>query len=577
MESEVPVVIAGGGLVGLSLALFLADAGVPVLVAEQHESTSTLPRGRGLNLRTMEVLRAAGIEAALAAAPPSVLRDLPEIAGGDTLAGEPFFHAVRPAPESYAALSPAVPLVTDQNDVEPVLRAEAARRGATLRFATRLEAFEQDTEGVTVRLRDLARGTGSTVRAAYLVAADGHRSRIRAALGIGTTGVGSLAHYVNIPFTADLSQPLRGRRLALCYLEKPVPHTMLTRLDGRRRWVLMVPYRPGAGECPEDFTPGRCTELIRAATGVPGLAPVLLPAGDRPGDRPGAQAWELASWTADRYRAGRVLLAGDAAHVMAPAGGLGGNTGVQDAHNLAWKLAAVVRGEAGERLLDSYETERRPVALAAGAQSVRHQLARRSAGKGAPPGGTAPHPLTEVLGHRYRSAALAAEDTDTEPPPPALEFTGAPGSRAPHHTLLDGTRQLSTLDLYRTRFVLLCGPGAARWERAGRESAGRWRLDVHRIGGILRDPSGGWSAAHGVTGRGAVLVRPDGYVCWRAADDTADAPTAVLDAVLTAVLSTAAPPPAAPCRAGVSAVSTPRKGRGAPSPHHVTPTGKDNT
>ncbi|WP_053198545.1 FAD-dependent monooxygenase [Streptomyces viridochromogenes] len=540
MESELPVVIAGGGLVGLSLALFLAGQDVPVLLVEQHAGTSTQPRGRGLNLRTMEVLRAAGAEAALQAAPASVLRDLPEIVGAATLVSEPHFRAVRPAARSHAELSPTAPLVIDQNVVEPVLRAEAARLGARLRFGTRLESFAQDADGVTVRLRDLARGSEADVRARYLVAADGHRSAIRAALAIGTDGAGVLDHYVNIPFQADLAEPLRGRGLALAYLDRPVPHTMLTRLDSPERWVLMVPYRPRAGERPRHFTPHRCTELIRAATGIPDVVPVLLPEGDRPG----VQTWELASWTADRYRSGRVLLTGDAAHVMAPAGGLGGNTGVQDAHNLAWKLAAVVRGAASDRLLDTYEAERRPVALAACEHSVRQQLARRSAESGPPTGAPEPHPPAVVLGHRYRSAAILDEDGLARPPSPAVEFTGEPGSRAPHHWLLSGTRQISALDLYRDRFVLLCGPDAERWERAGRDLAGASELRVHRLGAGLRDASGGWAAAHGVTESGAVLVRPDGYVCWRAVDDGVGTPSLVLGEVCSALFGTCADAPA---------------------------------
>ncbi|WP_225102147.1 FAD-dependent monooxygenase [Streptomyces sp. CoH27] len=532
MESKVEVVIAGGGLVGLSLALFLADQGVRTLLVEQRRETSRLPRGRGLNLRSMEVLRAADVEDALRAAPPSVLRDLPEIARARTLVSEELFHAARPAAEAYTAISPTEPLMVDQNEVEAVLRVHAERRGARLRFATRLESFEQDATGVTVRLRGTPAGTAHTVRADYLVAADGHRSAVRAALGIGTSGVGSIAHYANIPFRADLTRPLRGRRLALCYLDEPVAHTMLTRLDHAERWVLMVPYRPEQGESAADFTARRCVELIRAATGVPDLAPELLEDLDTPGAT--VQTWELASWTADRYREGRVLLTGDAAHVMAPAGGLGGNTGIQDAHNLAWKLAALLRGTGGESLLDTYEQERRPVALSVGEQSVRQQLRRRSGERA--DGEPAPHPLAAVLGHRYRSHAVPAERDRAEPPLVSMEFTGEPGSRAPHHPLLRDGRRLSTLDLYRTRFVLLCGERGERWADAGRRLGAAAWVRVHRMGAGLRDATDGWAAAHGVSDSGAVLVRPDGFVCWRAADDADPDPVGRLDAVLAQVL-----------------------------------------
>ncbi|MFJ9775902.1 FAD-dependent oxidoreductase [Kitasatospora sp. NPDC101157] len=555
MDGEVSVVIAGGGLVGLSTALFLAGQGVRALLVEKHDGPSPQLRGRGLNLRSMEVLRAAGVEAALRAAPPSVLRDLPEIARAEDLSGPQSFHAVRTAPESVGRLSPTVPLMIDQNAVEPVLREQARRLGAELRFSTRLESFEQDGAGVEVRLRDLARGTWRTVRADYLVAADGHRSGIRDALGIGTSGVGSIAHYVNIPFLADLSGPLRGRRLAVCYLDRPRPNTMLTRLDHPQRWVLMVPYRPGAGERAEDFGVERCVELIRAATGVADLDPELLglAASAGAGCPAPVQTWELCSRTADRYRAGRVLLTGDAAHVMAPAGGLGGNTGIQDAHNLAWKLAAVLRGAADERLLDTYEQERRPVALAACELSVRQQLSRRS-GEPVRSSGPALQPLAAVLGHRYRSAAVVAEEHAGEPPAPSLDLTGEPGSRAPHHPLVRGGVELSTLDLYRDAFVLLCGVEGGRWAAAGRRLAPRLGVRVHRIGEELLDGPGGFAAAHGITDSGAVLVRPDGFVCWRAPDDLVTSPHRTLNTVLARVLGLP-DGPALPYQRGISGLS----------------------
>ncbi|MDC0772585.1 FAD-dependent monooxygenase [Streptomyces sp. HD] len=514
MKSSVPVLIAGGGLVGLSLAVFLAEHGTPALVVEQHPETSRLPRGRGLNLRAMEVLRAAGVEQELRAAPRSVLAGLPEIVRARSLGEPEELRMTRPAPGSFGRLSPTTPLTIDQNVVEPVLRSHAERRGTRIRFRTRLNSFAQDGAGVTATLRDLGTGTEHTVRADYLVAADGHRSPVRQALGIATRGAGGSVHYANIAFEADLSEPLHGRRLALAYLAEPVPGTMLTRLDGPLRWVLMVPYRPEAGEGPEDFTAERRTALIRKATGVPDLRPRLLRA-DHGGPVP---VWELASWTADRYRSGRVLLAGDAAHVMPPAGGLGGNTGIQDAHNLAWKLAAVVRGTAGEELLESYEAERRPVALASGALSLRQQR-RRQDGADAAGTAAAQDPLAVALGYRYSSRAVLAEQPGTPPPPPSLSFDGTPGSRAPHLPLLRDGAALSSLDLYRARHVLLCGPRAARWAGAGRSVGLRHPLDVVLLGTDVTDPTARWATAHGVTDSGAVLVRPDGYVAWRALDD----------------------------------------------------------
>ncbi|MFE3323238.1 FAD-dependent monooxygenase [Streptomyces sp. NPDC059176] len=514
MDNEVPVLIVGGGLVGLSLAVFLADHGVRARLVERHPRTSVLPRGRILNVRSMEVLSSVGLSDALHAAPASVLRDFPEVARARTLDADEDFHAVRPAPDSYARISPTAPLLIDQNEVEPVLREHASRLGCALGFHTELRSFAQDEDGVTAELLDRDTGRVSRVRTAYLVAADGHRSTIRERLGISVRATAVEAtRYVSIPFGADLGPALRGRRLALCYLDRPVPRTVLTRLDHPQRWVLMVPAE-AAGDAPSDQ---QCLSLIRQAVGRDDVPIELLRTDDVPLDR-----WELASWVAERYRDRRVLLVGDAAHVTPPAGGLGGNTGVQDAHNLAWKLAVVVRDQAASGLLDTYEDERRPVAVAACAFSAASQRGRT--GTGGSPGSALPDALAVALGYRYRSAAVAGDegvgactpcDTDTIP---VSRWDGGPGSRAPHLPLLHEGVGISSLDLFRDRFVLLAGPRADRWAEAGGQPGLPVPVRVHRVGADLTVMEGSWAEAHGVTDSGAVLVRPDGFVCWRARD-----------------------------------------------------------
>ncbi|MFI6346446.1 FAD-dependent monooxygenase [Streptomyces sp. NPDC050560] len=508
MHNEVRVLIVGGGLVGLSLAVFLADQGVAAHVVERRPGTSALPRGRSLNVRSMEVLSSAGLAPALHRAPASVLRDFPEIARARTLDGQETFHAVRPAPDSYARVSPTAPLMIDQNAVEPVLRAHASRLGCRLGFHTELRSFSQDMDGVTAHLFDRASGRTSTVRAAYLVGADGHHSRVREELGIGVDGGAESTRYVSVPFGADLEPALRGRRLALCYLERPAAKTVLTRLDDPRRWVLMVPAE-AAGDDPSDRM---CASLVRQAVGRDDVEIELLRRDDVPLDR-----WELTSWVARSYRDRRVLLAGDAAHVTPPAGGLGGNTGIQDAHNLAWKLAAVLGGRAGGGLLDTYEAERRPVAVAAGAFSAASQRGRTGTGGAHAPGPV--DPLAVALGYRYRSAAVAGDEGGGpagSDPAPVARWDGEPGSRAPHVPLRRDGVPGSSLDLYRDRFVLLAGPGAGRWAEAVRQPGLPVPVRVHQVGADLDVEPDSWAEAHGVTGSGALLVRPDGFVCWRA-------------------------------------------------------------
>jgi hypothetical protein len=237
---------------------------------------------------------------------------------------------------------------------------------------------------------------------------------------------------------------------------------------------------------------------------------------------------------AQRFRSGRVFLVGDAAHRHPPSGALGLNTGIQDAHNLAWKLAAVVKEQAGSALLDTYHAERHPVGLL----TMEQALARWGTRVGVGHDGAEARLLDYAaiaFGYRYQSAAAIDADGDRPVVLPA-ELSGQPGTRAPHVWLERGGQRLSTIDLFGRGFVLLTGPDGDAWVDAARSQNGI-ALDAYRIGdgGDLADPEGRWAAAYGVTIGGAVLVRPDGFVAWRterAAEDLAEAVRAALTAVL---------------------------------------------
>ncbi|MFD8492858.1 FAD-dependent monooxygenase [Amycolatopsis sp. NPDC059657] len=487
-EENVPVLIAGGGIVGLAAAVFLRSAGVAVMVVERHEGTSMLAKARVLSPRTMELFRGHGLEEPVRAAPPSVFLDATDVVRAETLAGQEIYRGSRPPGESVSGSSPCPPALVEQSTVEPLVRARAEELGADVRFHTELTEFSHDPDGVTASIVDRSSGRARTVRAEYLIAADGHRSPIRGALGIGTTGE-RLAHVVNIAFTADLTGPLRGRPVGLAYLNRPVPGTLLARLDGDDRWVLMVPHDPASLE---EFTPERCAEAVRDAVGaeVPELR--ILPA--VPGSSRAVHTWELASWVADSYRRGRVLLAGDAAHVMPPSGGLGANTGIQDAHNLAWKLAAVLRGEAGDRLLDTYEAERRPVAELTCALSTRLQAERADGGAGDAASRVAAIALGE--GYRYVSDAVRG---------------GESGTRAPHVMVRRDGLDCSSLDLHGPGFTLVLGSAVT-------DAPALPGVEALRVGRDVVDPEGAWTRALGLGAAGAVLVRPDGFVGWRTTD-----------------------------------------------------------
>ncbi|MFJ5829141.1 FAD-dependent oxidoreductase [Streptomyces sp. NPDC093089] len=535
-----PVLIVGGSLVGLSTSLFLGRLGVPHTLVERHAGTSIHPRGRGNNVRTMELFRSAGMtrhiqEAASVLAPNNGILQTPSLVGD---VGEWLFKDIDPG-GGIARFSPAGWCLCSQNDLEPVLLKQAGELGGDLRFATELMSFEQDSEGVTAQVKSRGTGEHTTIRADYLVAADGPRSPVREQLGIGQTGPGDLFHNVSITFVSrGLADVVGDRRFIVCYLTNPEADGALLPVDNRERWVFHAPWHPEHGETLEEFTDERCTEHIRRAVGVPDLDVEIT----------GRAPWHAAQRIAERYADGRVFLIGDSAHEMPPTGAFGSNTGIQDAHNLAWKLAAVLGGWAGPGLLASYGAERRPVAettsARAAARSVEHSHPGYAPGPGSGgPQGKKSGILNEVLGYRYPQGAVLGTDPAMPVVPEGLRLTGEPGSRAPHMWLNRAGTRVSTLDLYERSLVLLSSEdGAGDWHAAATRVAQQLSvpLDSYRIGAgpdaeLTPASETDWTEVHGVTPDGAVLVRPDGFVAWRSEGASAD-PGAAMRQALTAIL-----------------------------------------
>ncbi|MGH3246419.1 MAG: FAD-dependent monooxygenase, partial [Trebonia sp.] len=318
----------------------------------------------------------------------------------------------------------------------------------------------------------------------------------------------------------------------------------------RPEMVAAYPEAPWANVA-EGITKERALELLRAAIGVPGMPLVIED----------IATWQAVADVAERYTDGRVFLAGDAAHVVPPNGGFGGNTGVHDAHNLAWKLAHVVNGTAGPGLLETYDAERRPVGEFTVEQSYARYVTRVAPYLGTADAQPILDDLYLELGYHYDSPAVIAEPggdagpgSDAGPGGDELphqhprDCLGRPGTRAPHVWLRRRGELLSTLDLFGRNFVLLGGPRGAAWPDAAREAARRlglgldaYRVNDERAGndgqaaGELHDDDAGFCAAYGITMHGAVLVRPDGFVAWRALDAagaSAEAVTGVLSRVL---------------------------------------------
>jgi putative polyketide hydroxylase len=534
-DDRVPVLIAGGSLVGLSTSLFLARHGIEHLLVEQHAETSDHPRGRGNNLRTMEIFRTAGVEQEIREA-AFLLADNHGILQVETLTkgeGKWLVKEVDPTGE-HAKVSPSSWCQCSQNDLEPVLLRAARAHGADIRFATQLVSFEQDADGVTALVRSRENGEERTVRADYLVAADGPRSPVRERLGIGHTGAGDLFHSVSIAFEARrLADAVGDRRFFCAYLTNEQGPGVLLPVDNERSWVLHAPMQVELGESLEDFTDERCAAAIRTATGVTDLEVKIT----------GKARWSAAERVAERFRDGRVFLAGDSAHEMSPTGAYGSNTGIQDAHNLAWKLAAVLGGWAGPGLLDTYDLERRPVAVATAARAAARSAEHSHPGYDARTGfKRQPVTLAMVLGYRYCSSAVAGAPINGSVVPHDFRPTAEPGSRAPHMWVDRSGARLSTLDLYERTPVLLSGPDGQAWHAAGMRAAGRGvPLACYRVGhgaeyDLMPDEGGDWARLHGTDSDGAVLVRPDGFVAWRSRASGADPERALAD-VLDAVLS----------------------------------------
>jgi putative polyketide hydroxylase len=512
---EIPVLISGGGPVGLTASLLLSQHGVRSLLVERHPSTALMPKARAINARTMEIFRQCRIDTAI--------RDAGWAEGGmavivwtETLAGREIERRVpgRAIPKNMA-VTPVKNCLCAQDDLEPVIRrfAEQAGGPGALRFNTELTSFSQRPGAVTGTLTDRTTGAELPFTARYLIAAEGAQSRVRRALEVKMIGEEKVYDSVNILFHADLTQWVEHRPAALYFVEQEDLRATFLTINGTDRWGFLIHSPQKFGWQPQDFTPEFCAALIRKGVGRPDLAVSVL----------GVSPWEASAIVAERYRVGNVFLAGDAAHEMPPTGGFGLNTGVQDVHNLAWKIAAVISGKADDKLLDSYHAERQPFGQTVTQNSLANAM---SMGRNARKSKVLPRPeyLNEhglIFGACYESMAIVPDGTPrVVVGDPVTEYvpSARPGSRAPHVWLKRGNEQISTIDLFGPHFVLLAGPDGDAWRRAAQAiGPSSPPLLVFTVGkdGDLGDPAGNWPEAYGVDTDGAVLVRPDGHVAWR--------------------------------------------------------------
>jgi len=518
-HESVDVLVVGAGPAGLTTASALARAGIRVLVVEKHSGTSIFPKATGIRLRTLEILRSWGLEQQVREGAQRVRLG---VAVSSTLA-DPRQQEIPfgvPAPDALQSFSPSTVAICPQDHLEPVLLEHLLSQGGEIRFRTELVALDMAAGGVTACLRPRPRrGDAATndatygVRARFVVGADGGNSRVREELGIGVEQLGFEGEHLAILFRADLASVIAGDASALHFVTAPAAEGMFVPSGVDGRWVYDREWHPEHGESLTDWTPERCRETIRAGAGVSDLTLEILR----------VFPWSFGAAVATAHRVGNGFLVGDAAHRTTPRGALGMNTAIAAGHNLGWKLAWVLRGWAGEPLLDSYEAERRPVGLRNALRSLdTDDDADRD-------------PLADDFGVVYSSRVILPDRTPAHNPNRVVH-DARPGSRAPHAWVeLDGHR-ISTLDLFDGHLTVLTGPDGRNWRpevdalrRAGLPIA------VLAFGRDLPDPDGSLADLYGIENSGAVLVRPDGHTAWRRPVETPKSRTELRHAVDTAL------------------------------------------
>ena len=570
---DTDVLVVGAGVTGLTMCALLGALGVPTLTVARHSGTAPSPRAHITNQRTMEIFRDMGIEGRVQAVGTPLKR-----LGANVLATSftgleigryECYGAGALQSSDFASASPCEMWNAPQHVLEPVLLGLARENGGEVRWSTELMDIEQRADHVLARLRQRATGAEYLVRARYVVGADGARSLVAALTGFEFEGECGLMSMMSSWLDVDLSRHTAHRPAAIYWMMQPgndywVGSGTWICVRPFDEWVLTRQYDPADGE--PDTSEAAIVAFARATIGDPDI-PICVKDVSR---------WQVNNMVATEYRRGRVLLAGDAAHRHPPASGLGSNTCVQDAYNLAWKLAMVLSGRAGEALLDSYDEERRPVGgqiVDAAIKSLHNlRLIPRALGfrlgqssdegwasldalfsdePGAPERRAALADVIELqhrrsnalgvhLGQRYTSGAIAGDGTAFPEPKrdPHLHYepTTHPGGHLPHAWLERDGRRVSTLDLVgRGRFSLLVGIGGGPWARAAAAVSADVGIDlaVRFVGYRCEhdDVLGDWRRLSEIGDGGAVLVRPDRHVAWRCAEMPEDPGRSLHDAL----------------------------------------------
>jgi 2,4-dichlorophenol 6-monooxygenase len=576
--TETDVLVVGAGPAGLTASALLARSGVDAITVTKYPSTANSPRAHITNQRTVEVFRDLGIEDQVrAVATPNDLMSNnvwaasfagPEIARLQTWGSGPARKA------DYDNASPTAMMNAPQHLLEPVIRDAALARGADIRFSTELISIAQDDDVVHAVVRERDGGEEYTIDARYAIGADGGRSIVASELGFPLHGQMGLGASVNVWLEADLTKYTAHRPGVLYWISQPgndfwVGSGTWICVKPWTEWVLLFMYDPAQGE--PDLSSEALLARAHQTIGDPAVEVTIKSVGQ----------WQINHVVAERYRQGRVFLAGDAAHRHPPANGLGSNTSVQDAYNLSWKLSMVLTGQAGEHLLDSYHDERQPIGkqvVDRAMKSVADMLPISTAlgfrpDQSMDEGWAVLNELAEAgaagaerrrklqtaidlqnyqfnahgveLGQRYTSDAVVPDGTDAVAPTrdPELYYTPStrPGERLPHVWLQAGTERVSTLDICSSEdLTLIVGISGEPWLRAAEKTAADLgvRLATRAVGyrQLYDDICGDWTRISGIEDDGCLLVRPDRHIAWRSAR-LPDDPATELRRALVQVLS----------------------------------------
>ena len=580
-EITTEVLTVGTGPAGSACAALLSSYGIANMAVNRYRWLANTPRAHITNQRTMEVLRDLGdeveAEAYLHATAQALMGNniFCTSLAGEELGRLPTWGTHPLSKAAHLLASPCVMNDLPQTFMEPLLFKTACSRGTQSRMSTEYLHHTQDADGVTTTLRDRLSGAEFTVRSRYLIGADGGNSLVAEHAQLPFAGSMGVGGSINILFKADLSRYVAHRPSVLYWVLQPGSNVggigmgLVRMIRPWNEWLIVWGYDITQGEPQVDEA--FALKVVRDLVGVPDL-PVALQS---------VSTWTVNNQYATRMSNGRVFCMGDATHRHPPSNGLGSNTSIQDAFNLAWKLALVLKDQAAPALLETYSAERAPIAkqiVTRANQSIeefgpifkalglldsvdpvtmQHNMDARC--EATPAAEAQREAIRQAIAfkvyefdahgvemnQRYQSSAVvndgSAEPTFTRDRELHYQATTFPGARLPHVWLYTAQgRKASTLDLCgKGRFTLFTGIGGEAWVAAANALAAECgvALTVHVIGPRCewQDYSGDWARAREITDSGALLVRPDQHVAWRAGAVMGDA-AHQLRAAMTSIL-----------------------------------------